>query len=311
MKVFTRILRLRIHTELLPIQCHRNVKIRPGEKADSAVKRHASRAQAFTLIELLVVIAIIAVLAAMLLPVLSKAKAKALGISCMSNLKQLQLGWVMYSGDNNDKVCQTAGTDYIPGTPYDADYQPGAKYANWVLGVVNNGTASLNPDWIRRGLLWPFENNLNIYKCPADRRTINYPSANGQPTIRSMSMNSWMNPISGQGYQTQSRYLVFRRQSDIRRPVDTWVTVDECPATINDGWFLQDPGNAWNTTWIDIPASYHNKAGGLSFADGHAEIVKWTDPVIWTAAKNFVPATQPPPGGRDLPWFLSKTTMLK
>ncbi len=266
--------------------------------------------QGFTLIELLVVIAIIAILAAMLLPALTRAKAKAQGISCINNLKQLQLGWLMYSGDNSDRICQTGGsvgTDIAP-TPYTIGYQPGQQYANWVLCSVTSGTTTeTNVDCIKNGLLWPNIKALGVYKCPADKKTVKIGGAT-VPTIRSMSMNAWMNPISGEGYEG-SQYRTFKRQGDIPKPTDIWVTIDESPNSINDGWFLEDP-QTYKTQWIDIPATYHNKAGGMSFADGHATIRKWTDPVILATPPpaNFANATV---GNGDLPWLLSETTVHK
>jgi prepilin-type N-terminal cleavage/methylation domain-containing protein/prepilin-type processing-associated H-X9-DG protein len=266
--------------------------------------------QGFTLIELLVVIAIIAILAAMLLPALTKAKVKAQGISCINNLKQLQLGWLMYSGDNSDRICQT-GNNISPNlapTPYTVGYQPGQQYANWVLGDVSSGSGSTNVDWIKNGLLWPYINGLGVYKCPADRRTVSYPSSKGAPTIRSMSMNAWMNPLPNS--YLDSAYRTFRKQGDISKPTDIWVTLDENPGSINDGWFLEDPVS-YKTTWVDIPATYHNKAGGMSFADGHAIIRKWTDPKILAnppTPSDFNPMT---PGNGDLPWLLGETTVHK
>jgi prepilin-type processing-associated H-X9-DG protein len=124
-------------------------------------------------------------------------------------------------------------------------------------------------------------------------------------------MNAWMNPLDSEGILAIPLYRAFRKQTDILKPTDIWVTIDESPGSINDGWFVEDPVND-KTTWVDIPATYHGNAGGMSFADGHAIIKKWTDPKILshaaqTTSDNFVGATI---GNPDLPWLLSQTTVL-
>jgi len=260
-----------------------------------------ARRDGFTLIELLVVIAIIAILAAMLLPVLGKAKIKTQGISCMNNLRQLQLGWFMYSGDNDDRICPTGGTSSQPGGILDPSGLPGGAKAQWCPGTVSDP----NPQWLKNGLLFNYTKSPAIYKCPADRRTINYPLTSGLPTTRSMSMNGWMNPIDPE-FLSVATYRVFKKQSDIIKPSEIWVAIDENPGTINDGWFVNDPGS-YSTSWIDRPACYHNNAGGISFADGHSQIHKWSDPVVLKqGAGNFLAAT---PKNPDLPWLLSVTTL--
>jgi prepilin-type N-terminal cleavage/methylation domain-containing protein/prepilin-type processing-associated H-X9-DG protein len=269
-------------------------------------KRHTGKG--FTLIELLVVIAIIAILAALLLPALSKAKTKALGITCMSNLKQLQLGWVLYSGENEDKIVRNGQEPGGATVPINASFLPGGANSGWVLGRVDAavGNAATNTALIENGLLFPLVNNLSVYKCPADRKQFN-----GVNTVRSMSMSAWMNSITSWndiiGYTGSTRLRDFRKQGDISDPSPSlcWVFIDENPNSINDGWFVADPNKP--NLWYDSPASYHNNAGGLSFADGHAEIKKWRDANMIHATANNVPRD---PSSDDLSWLTARSTSL-
>ena len=116
-------------------------------------------------------------------------------------------------------------------------------------------------------------------------------------------MNAWLNPISDEG-QLDNSYTIYRKMTDIRNPVNIWVTIDENPNSINDGWFLVRP-NVPNI-WRDVPAVYHNNAGGLSFADGHAEIRKWRDKSVLEQAASFA---RKDPNSTDLDWLIERTTV--
>lgn len=272
---------------------------------------HRASVSGFTLIELLVVIAIIAILAAMLLPALSKAKTKAQGIQCINNLRQLTTAWILYSGDNQDQLALNGGSGSIATSLTD----PQINNGNWVHGMMGGlglwGGETL-PDLVRAGSLYTYAKNLGTYKCPADRKVGQAPNQNTL-TTRSMSMNAFMNPLGstpGVGV-----FRIYRKQAHIIRPatVDCWVFIDESPGTVNDGYFLCDPSNPGQ--WVDLPAAYHNGAGGIAFADGHAEIKKWRDPIITDALKiNFVAnpgpyASNPKQApARDLQWLLERSS---
>jgi prepilin-type N-terminal cleavage/methylation domain-containing protein len=260
----------------------------------------------FTLIELLVVIAIIAILAALLLPTLSSAKRESQATKCKSNLRQLQIGWYTYAGDNSDTIPQNIASDdsHFAGSPTDPDAQAGQPYASWVLGDISVPTESTNSQFITHGLLYPFVGSTGVYKCPADLKA----GTDNVPTVRSYSMNAWMNGIPAWNVSIPCvDFLKLSRITQLPLPM-ALVFLDENPDSINDGYWAQDLDS--RTQWIDSPAHYHNNAGCLSFADGHAEIRKWTDKSVLAGlfgGESGFPAN--PLNCPDLPWVQARCTV--
>jgi prepilin-type N-terminal cleavage/methylation domain-containing protein/prepilin-type processing-associated H-X9-DG protein len=249
--------------------------------------------RAFTLIELLVVIAIIAILIALLLPVLSRSQITAQGAQCTSDHRQLVQAWSLYCNDNNDQL---------------------PIVDHWVAGDMSDPFDATNASLLvdpHQSLLARYVMVPAIYKCPSDRSAL----------VRSVSMNNRLNPITP-GFWLQgggSRYEIFTKSQQIRVPSEIYITTDERSDTINDPSLCVDMSNtgsadgigASNPYWMaDYPAGYHNGTGRFSFADGHVESHRWLEPYI------LVPLGQAhvihtSAADRDARWLQDHCTYLK
>ena len=268
-------------------------------------------ARAFTLVELLVVIAIIAVLAALLLPVLAAAKGRGTSISCLNNERQLSLACLLYVDDSSDRFPYNLGKREIKAK---ADLK---EYVNWTTPVM---TWELDSDNTNKALLTeagigPYVNHASApYRCPSDSVLSDMQVAAGwQARVRSISINAMVGHPgiwNSNGVNVNNPgYRQFFKASDVPRPGSIFTFIEEHPDSIDDGYFLDRPNRP---EWHDMPASYHNGSANLTFADGHAERHKWQSSTTKRAPKPdslALPAALAPDDMNDFNWLMERMTV--
>jgi prepilin-type N-terminal cleavage/methylation domain-containing protein len=273
------------------------------------------RQDGFTLIELLVVIAIIAILAAMLLPALTKAKIRAQGVFCMNNTHQLLFAWKMYAEDNRE-VLPFAYASQASDLPY-----------VWVPGIFDDVNLGASDNWnldttVKKSLLAPYcGKSVGIWHCPADTSYAINNLGQRVPRVRSVSMSNWVGgngdfPDPGNNYRgywgLNGKWVVFRKATQFVKPgpAMTFVILDERQDSINDAYFVVEMDgypNAATTKIVDYPASYHHKAGGFAFADGHSEIHRWLDSRTMPPLSTSLSIISTP-NNRDVTWMQDHST---
>ncbi|HVV72552.1 MAG TPA: hypothetical protein VHI52_13815, partial [Verrucomicrobiae bacterium] len=269
----------------------------------------------FTLVELLIIILIVALGLTLLTPVFSRTKPNSKAFQCFNNLRQLTVAWAAYAEDNSGSVVYNLGVDGIMSEISKSTYR------NWANNDLDWTSTSMNTNLalLQKGLLSSYvRDNTAVYRCPADTYLSSLQRSLGWSTrARSYSMNGFFGPYSttpdpGTSASGRNQFFPSYRQwlklTQVANPTRNWVFIEEHPDSINDGYFLNAPGQS--SFWGDIPASFHNVACTLSFPDGHAETHRWLSPKTSVPVSfNYSSPTLDPAGRTDYQWLMSRAAV--
>ncbi len=292
-----------------PINCARNVlpAAQPGGKEREALTKKLMRARpqcrpGFTLIELLVVIAIIAILASLLLPALTRAKAAGKRVQCVNNQRQLAVTWFLYASDHNDLLVANGHND-----------PPSTSKPEWVQGAFWHVTENTNYALIldpRYALFANYIRTTKIYLCPTDRPTIELDGA-WFPRLRSYAMNNYLGWFGEWDERLSNRYRVFRKHTELVSPMPAGVFLfqDVDPNSICWPYFgvymTQD-------AFFNFPNSSHTRGGVVSFTDGHVEPHRWKDPrTVKAYSPDYHQHNDLSVRNVDIAWIRDRTTVHK
>lgn len=289
------------------------------------VSAGTSARQGFTLVELLVVLAVIGILAAIVLPALSQAKARAQAIVCLNNTRQLELAWQVYAVEHEDGLPYNLG---MAGSSFRTPLNWVNNVMTWDLSTDNTNLAMLTGASLGRYV----SGNTQVYRCPSDDVLSTVQQAAGWPArVRSYSMNALVGDagnFSTNGYNINAPdYTQFFKLTQIPQPSEIFVFLDEHPDSIDDGYFVERvPGETYYyggaygppmvkpSQWIDLPATYHNRATAMSFADGHSALHLWTQPGTYRPPlpnAAGLPIAIPPSQAEDFEWVVDHMSVEK
>jgi prepilin-type N-terminal cleavage/methylation domain-containing protein len=271
---------------------------------------------AFTLLELLVVVSVILILASLLLPALGKSKARAVGLRCLSNNRQITFAWQMYTDENNERLLFAH-----------EGWNPQTRSGAWVTGMMDFDPANRS-NWdveedLVKSPLWPYDPRAELWRCPADTSGVTV-AGRFYPRVRSMAMSIWVGGHGGEDSGIDGHnFRLYKKLGDVvdPGPALTWLFIDVREDSVNWGAFVTVM-HGWPDHPLemrfreDFPASYHHRAAALSFIDGHAEIHGWIDSRTMPQLNKgnntlFLRGVVPSPNNRDTRWLQERTTRKK